>query len=722
MARRPEQTCAPWLMALILGACAESGRSPPDGAGADTAPSPDGTLPDGALPDAHAPDAATPDDYTLPESLPPAVRRLSTRELANTYRDLLGVVPSALGEVPPDPRDHTFDRVVNAQTVSLIHLEAYDRAAREAALALLAERRLDDLAPTCDDAILPPTTSETHLETAGIALVAYPDWALVPGDGNPERLMIRYAPECGVSTSHAAPADGIYRVALAVELVDRFAVTLSVDGEVVASWDEGGDAPLTLTWQGPLAAGNHQLAFDFRYLPAGGNPYVWVQSLSVTGPLDPAAARTAERRACVADLVDALAPRAFRRPLASAERDRLLALHDDALAAGGTFGEALAMVLRAILSSPKFLYLIETGTAVAPGRFALDDWAIAARLAYALCESPPDAPLRARAAAGELQDGAAVRAEAERLMGEPCARETLRRFYRQWLWLDRLPSTARDPALFPSYSSATSESLLREADRFLEAATFEERLDFEALHTTRRSYVDTIVADLYGLDPVPAPPAPPALVAAELPPERSGLLTLPGVLAVTSKFSQTSPVIRGVYVLEQILCDDLPSPPDEVDTTPPALDPAATSRERWAAHSESDACRPCHDRIDPIGFLFEEFDATGRHRTSENGLPIDATGYAPALGIREPVLEGVAPLAALVATSERATTCLSRQWLRFALGRLEEDPDADAIHEVAAALRGTPDQPARSLLDAFITLTGTRAFRERVERQPEATP
>ncbi|MCC6624392.1 MAG: DUF1592 domain-containing protein [Deltaproteobacteria bacterium] len=701
-----------WLVwgsawAALVGACDERGAAPPDATAPDATPDADVVI-------------VPPEDYEVPESAPPAIRRLSARELANTYRALVGVEPAALAEIPPDPRDHTYDRIANAQTTSLIHLEAYDRAAREAAATLLAERRLDELAPACADALMPPAAPEATTTVSGIALVAYPDWALVPGDGAPERLMIRYAPECGVSTSHAAPVDGAYRVALDLELVDRFDVTLTIDGEVVASWDEGADVAGPLVWEGPLSSGPHQVAFDFVFTGAG-NPYVWVSALTITGPIDPSADAIAERAACADALIEALAPRAFRRPVTAAERQRLGALHADALAEGGTFAEATSLVLRAILASPKTLYLVEGGAPIegAPRRFALDDHALAARLSYALCESPPDDALRARADAGELADPTILRAEARRLLDLPCARATLARFYRQWLWLDRLPSTAKDPAVFPTFTTATSESLLREADRFFEVATFEERQGFAALHTTRRTFVDALAAELYGVTPTGAPDES-GLVEVTLPPERAGLLTLGGVLAVTSKFSQTSPVIRGVWVLEQILCEELPSPPQSVDTTPPPLDPSATTRERWAAHSESEACRPCHEQIDPIGFLFESFDATGRYRTHEGALPIDSHGAVPALGAAGGDLDGVASLAAVVATSERATSCLARQWLRFTLGRLEEVPDAASLAEVARALAD-----GESLVDALVALVGTSAFRERVERGPgpsEVTP
>ncbi|MFO0746235.1 MAG: DUF1588 domain-containing protein [Myxococcota bacterium] len=671
--------------ATTTGATDASGTSDATGVGDAVSDAGDAT---GAT---SEPDVVVGDvDYSIPTAPAPAVRRLGARELARTYAAVVGVVPEALGQVPPDPRDFTFDRMVNAQTVSGIHAEAYDAAAREAADTLLGERRLDDLTPACGDAILPPATLASTSTTAGIGLAAYPDWALLPGDGNPDRLLIRYAPDCGGSLAVAAPEDGTYHMVLDVELIDTFDVSLTIDGDEVSTWSLKGQQ--LITYDAVLTAGPHLVGWDFHFT-AGGNPYVWIQSLAITGPVDVGATRDASARAaCVDALIDTVGPRAFRRPLSSAERTRLADLHAAALADGGTWGEATRLVLRAILGSPKFLYLVEIGTPVdgAPGHFALDDWAIAARLSYALCEGPPDDTLAAAAAAGELRDGAAVRAQAERLMAAPCAEDTLLLFYRQWLWLERLPQTAKDPAVYPDFSSAVALAQADDADQYLRALTFESAADVAALYLTPR----------------PAAGDPPEL-------DRHGLMMLPGVLTVTGKFSQTSPVIRGKYVLEQLLCDDLPSPPITVDTTPPPLDPNLTSRERWAAHSEADSCRPCHERIDPIGFTFEEFDAMGRSRASENGQPIDDSGSAPVLGITDDSLHGVGDLAAAVASSDRATSCLARQWLRFALGRLEEEPDAQAVAEVAAALKG----PSGSLRQGFIALTGTTAFRQRIERQ-----
>lgn len=667
---------------------------------------------DGGVAFDAGPDPYIPDPV---ESPAPAVRRLSLIEIENSLQRMVGTVPAALAQVPRDPRDYTFDRVVNAQTVSAAHVEAFDAVAVELAQTLIGGRLLDNVVPACADVIMPPAAPLVTTVTPGSGLTSYPDWALVPESetGDPALLYLRYAPDCGASTSHLLPVDGRYTLSLDVTLNDVFTVALSIDGMMQQSWTTSGMQTLEVELQ--VAAGAHQVAYDFTF-GAGGNPHVRIHQATVVGPLDTGAAMYAtERAACADGVMDTLAPLAFRRPITSAERDRLQTLYQGGMSTGGTYAEALSMLLRGIFQSPRFLYLVEVGIPVAgtPGRFALTDWEMAARLSYAVTEAPPDAMLHAAAAAGELRTATQVRAHAQRLLDGAAAQETTARFYRQWLWLDRLPQTAKDPAVYPSFNATLAAAMAQEADTYFRRLTFDLGANVQGLYTFRDSWVDEQLAPVYGIaSPGPVP------VQTTLPPERSGMMTLPGVLTVTSKFTQTSPVIRGVYVIRNLLCQDLPSPPQNIDVTPPALDPNATSRDRWAAHSADQRCAQCHELIDPVGFTFEEFDAMGRHRTEENGLPIDSSGAILSLGVVESDLGGAADLAAVVGASPEATACLARQWLRFTVGRLEEEPDAPSVGAVAAALSG----PGGSLKQGFVALTGTPAFMQRMERTQGVMP
>jgi hypothetical protein len=163
-------------------------------------------------------------------------------------------------------------------------------------------------------------------------------------------------------------------------------------------------------------------------------------------------------------------------------------------------------------------------------------------------------------------------------------------------------------------------------------------------------------------------------------------------------------VRRGVFVLEHMLCQELPLPPPELMVAPPPPDPNATTRERWEQHSADPTCAGCHALIDPIGFTFEEFDAIGQHRTEENGRAVDPTGGAPSIGKDDGTLAGAADLARAVADSPEAVSCFAKQWMRFTLGRLETDTDEDSLATVEEALA------SGSLKEALVSITATSAF------------
>jgi hypothetical protein len=274
----------------------------------------------------------------------------------------------------------------------------------------------------------------------------------------------------------------------------------------------------------------------------------------------------------------------------------------------------------------------------------------------------------------------------------------VQRFFSQLLWLYKVADLDRDETLFPTYSSDVAAGMLAETERFLYELLYVEGASLATLWSADYSWPDPRSAALYGL----APPA--EQMRMQLPEERAGILTQPSVLAVTSTFDTTSPVRRGVFVLEHVLCQELPPPPPGLMISPPPPDPDATTRERWEQHSADPTCSGCHSQIDPIGFTLEEFDAIGVYRTTENGRAIDATGGAPAIGADDGTLAGGAALARAVAESPDSVTCFAKQWLRFTLGRLETNSDDDSLATVETALA------AGSLYDALVSLTATSAF------------
>jgi hypothetical protein len=628
-----------------------------------------------------------------------STRRLSVAELRNSYRDVLGVVPVALDDIPPDSLGLTFDRVVNAQTVSAAHLDGFAAAAREAVSTTIAQKSLDERVPECADEILPPLSPSVVAEVPGTALSAGPEWAIQPTDV-PDAIFIQYATEVTLSYSHLFPAAGEYVVALDFDVVDGTGteILVSFDGELVATFDAFGGPPYEVTVEA-TAEGTGVLDWAIN---GEGNFTLLVRGLEVEGPADPGAQYTAERAACVEAFVDRLAPLAFRRPLDAARREQILGLVE---LADGDWGEALKMVAEAIFANPSFLYLVEIGTEVEdePGAFALDAWERAARIGYALCESPPDAELRAAAADGELSTPEQVESHVRRLLDSPCGEATVQRFVSQLLWLYKITDLDRDAALFPVFSPEVAAGMLAETERFVRELVWVEDASLVALLSADYSWPDPRSATLYGL------PTPAEQMRTQLPEERAGILTQPSVLAVTSTFDTTSPVRRGVFVLEHVLCEELPPPPEGLMITPPPPDPDATTRERWEQHSSDPTCSGCHQLIDPIGFALEEFDAIGQHRTQENGLPVDPTGGVPAIGAPDGSIVGGAALARAVAESPQAVSCFAKQWLRFTLGRLETETDDESLAIVEAALADG------SLHDALVSITATSVFTHRYQ-------
>ncbi|MEQ1564160.1 MAG: DUF1592 domain-containing protein [Myxococcota bacterium] len=630
-------------------------------------------------------------------------RRLSVRELRNTIPLVTGVDPTAgYDRLPPDATDDGFDRVAEAQTVSAIHLEAFDALADDVAEALFTEAKFDDLAPACADASLPPLVAPATATLPATGLTGSPDWALTV---EADHLFFLYSPTVTVTTTYTAPAAGRYRLTLPIEIEnDRNfpAITATADGVVVGTWT-GAHGLQELVAEAELSAGLVALRWDFEpgdELWEEDGLTIWTGA--VEGPLDPGAETdAAAREACADALIPALAERAWRRPPTAAEVARLSGVWDAALA-DGTASDGLRMIVQAVLTSPHFLYLVELGEPVAdrPGWYRLTDAEQAARLSYALCEGPPDDALVAAARAGELHTVDQVQAHARRLLDSPCGHATVTRFHRQWLRLDALDTLARDPSFYPEFTPELGPAMREETEYFLDRMVYDERAGLQGVWEARTTWVGPDTAWLYGLA------VDEEHTEVELPEDRAGPLTHPAVLATTSKFSETSPVLRGVYVLEQLLCEELAPPPSGLDITPPPLDDAMTTRERWAAHSSDPACSGCHAVFDPIGFALEGYDALGVTRTEENGQPIDVSGAIPTLGVD--ALSGGRAVAEVVAASPELRRCFARQWLRFGLGRLE-DPNVDA-----APLEALDSRSEGSVYEALLALTGTDLFLHRV--------
>jgi hypothetical protein len=396
--------------------------------------------------------------------------------------------------------------------------------------------------------------------------------------------------------------------------------------------------------------------------------------------------------ACVRGFVERFGRRAWRRPLASEETAALVATYDKGRALSVVDG--VHLLLLRLLQDPAFVYRLEiAGPATTEAEvFALDAHELATRLAYLAWGSAPDDALLDAAATGGLDVAAGLAGELERLFGDQRAERRVAHFFAEWLHLDRIPPPDQSEAFLDGIAP---DALVVEARREIEALALHHVFDDEggvaALFGSPVALPGSpTVGEIYGLE----------AGAAELPPERAGLLTRVGMLMGTGE--TTHPIQRGALVRRRLLCDpiDPPSPnafgPGVL--SPPAFDASKTARQRWSEKTEQGGCAGCHGRINPIGFALEGFDTLGRERDTEpvvdpasgtvvGELPID-TAVAIDLGDGAPVsVEGARALSRAMAESDAVHACFAKQWLRYAEGRAESPEDEALLAALVAAGR-----------------------------------
>ena len=352
--------------------------------------------------------------------------------------------------------------------------------------------------------------------------------------------------------------------------------------------------------------------------------------------------------ACDASCLPALGKRLFRRPLTS-----------DELARYGAMPPTTAMM--ALLMSPNFLYRSELG--VPDGdHFKLTPYEVAAALSYTFLATTPDDELLAAADQGKID----VEAEARRLVADPRARDQVGEFALQWVGGQAVLGAEKRADLFPDFTDAVKASLVRETRAFAADVVFDGTGKFTDLIAANYTVLDPVSASFYGTSATGRVPYTDGT--------RAGLLGHASVLATTAHSDQTSPVERGLLIRRNLLCEELPPPPPNGGGLP-AVDPSATTRERFQMHSATPECAGCHQYIDNVGFGLERFDPVGRWRTTENGMPIDASGDmndVDRLGteVSAPYMS-MPQLATTIASSQGASTCFVRQWMRFARGLRE---------------------------------------------------
>jgi hypothetical protein len=624
------------------------------------------------------------------------LHRLNRTEYNNTVRDLLGTSLRPATDFPQDEFGFGFDNNADVLTLSPVHLELYQRAAE--ALATDALRKGGDRSQVVAPALTDFSTS------ASVVLF-------------PEGLFLLRNAETSVNLRQQE--SGKYQVIIKAygEQVDPDPVrmALHINGIRVQTYD------VTATWDAPkvyeatvdLASGPNRLSIvflnDFEDPMAGLDRNLGIKEVRVTGPLGvlpdgPARERLlscpliTEPVPCAQDILRRFATRAYRRPVDADELSRLVGLAQLAWREGGAFEDGVRLAVQAALLSPNFLFRAELDQDPAsPVVRPLNAYELAARLSYFLWSTMPDDMLFSLAESGALLQRDVLRAQVERMLDAPQAQALLDNFATQWLQLRELDASLPDRKLFPSFDDTLRKDMQRESLLFFGHFLGREAPPAQGLLTADYTFLSARLARHYGYafqgpDFVKTPLAGTA---------RSGLLGQGSVLTLTSFPARTSPVKRGKWVLEQLLCSAPPAPPvaaslEEGGTV------EGTLRQRLEEHRKNPQCASCHRLMDPIGFGLENFDAVGAYRTMDGAAPVDSSGELPN-GQR---FSGARELAALLTADGRFARCLTEKVFSYALGR------GPAAHD-EARLTGLAEEFTRrgsKLRDLIHLITESDAF------------
>ncbi len=640
----------------------------------------------------------------------PTFRRLNRTEYRNAARDLLHLQVSVDDLLPSDEASHGFDNITVSDLPPLL-LERYVSAAEK--ISRLAVGRVGRLPDAVTIRLPPDLTQERHipglpLGTRGGALVPH----TFPVDGEYE-ISVRLARD------RNEDIEGLTRPHHLELLVDRERLAL-LEVKPPPRGDDHRNADRHLRARLNLKAGPREIGATFLkdssfLVETQRKPYQArfnfyrhrrvqpaIFSITITGPYASSGpgetpsrerifvcrpASPGEEDACAQEIVRNLATRAYRRPVSAAEVSGPFGFYQQARAkAVGAegFDAAIEHALAAVLVSPNFLFRIERDPpGIEPGTaYHISDLELASRLSFFLWSSLPDAPLRNSAVQGRLRDPAVLEGHVRRMLAHPRSESLVDNFSAQWLHLRNLASVRPDMRIFPDFDDNLRQAFRRETELLLEDVIRQDRSVLDLLRS-KHTFVNERLAKHYGIPHVYGS----RFRRVDLPPDsvRGGLLRHGSILTVTSYATRTSPVIRGKWILENILGMPPPPPPADVpelkDTT---VSGKLSVRERLAEHRANPACASCHNPMDPLGFALENYDAVGRWRTVDGGEPIDPSGEL-ADGTH---VAGVSDLEqALLDRPELFASALAEKLLTFALGRGVEHHDAPAVRKIVNTAR-----------------------------------
>jgi len=637
-----------------------------------------------------------------------AFRRLNRTEYRNSIRDLLALDVDVQSLLPSDETAHGFDNIT-----------------------------VGELSPTLLDRYLAAAQKISHLAVGGPVRSPGGETFMLPPDLTQESEFdeLPFGSRGGTAVRYTFPLDAEYEIQVRLArdrdshvegLNDPQQMEVMLDGARIKVFSLNPPAPGLLDHYGidkdlhvriPVKAGPHVIGATFikktsalletelqplqvhfnmdrhpRIQPA-------VYTVTVLGPYDPAGAgdtpsrrrifvcrpnAPSEEEKCATRILSTLARRAYRRPVTQTDLVAPMKFYREARSRSD-FDGGIEMALRALLVSPKFLFRVEKDPAgVAPNTpYKLSSLELATRLSFFLWSSIPDDELLDVAIQGKLTDPAMLERQVRRMLADSRSDALVTSFAEQWLFLRNLEFAVPDPRLFPDFDDNLRQAMRRETELFIGSVLREDRNVLDLLRA-KYTFVNERLARHYGIPNIYGS----HFRRVEFGPDdvRGGLLSQASVLTVTSYATRTSPVIRGKWILSNLLASPPPPPPPVV----PELKPSKaggkflTIRERMAEHRDNAACAGCHRLMDPLGFALENYDAVGRWRTSEGGLPVDASGnlpdgrkFAGATGLQE----------ALLSRPELLVSAISEKLATYGLGRGIESFDAPAIRKIVRESR-----------------------------------
>jgi len=414
------------------------------------------------------------------------------------------------------------------------------------------------------------------------------------------------------------------------------------------------------------------------------------------GALVPCTPEADDDADCAAAFAESIGQAAWRRPLDADEVDTIAGVIASIGAAAGDFNTGAMYGLAAVLQSPSFLYRVEHGSTDGDLR-PLTDWELASRLSFLLWNSVPDAELLDAAAAGELATAAGLEAQARRMLADPHASDGVRNLFDEIFHLYELDGISKDPAVFTHASPDLIDSAREETLRLMEWLVLEEDADFRDLMTSRDTFVDRRLAALYGV----AAPVEGGFGLVTLSPEdgRRGLLGHASFLMLEAHAASSSATLRGIFIRDKLLCQTIPAPPADVDTSIPEADASSpTLRERLQTHLEDPTCASCHQLTDLVGLGLENFDGIGRWRDIENGATIDPSGTIDGTDFADAWSLGEA-----VSNHDAYGPCLTEHLYQYATGHPVAEGEEDLVDWLALGFSENSHSLQELMVDVIVS-------------------